>query len=193
MIENNKVDELSDKIDTSSNLTEDEEYRWHVVYVLMNREASVYRYFLETSKLPEQSIKDIYFPKETIKKWKQNKQVKEEKSAMNYLFVLAKVGFLENRDFQIKVKTKYTVLGCIPQSEVELMKANFVDAEETNDIDIKVGTKVMILKGSFAGLNGQVHDIKENNMAVIRIWLMHGCEPTDIDVQMSDITPQNDV
>ena len=189
MIEKNEFDNINLLPEESY----DEEHKWHVVYVMQNRQSSVYRYLMENSRLSDASIKDVYFPKEVVKSWKKNKQVQEEKSVMNYLFVLCKVGTLESREFQMKVQIRYNVLGYVSQKQLDEMKDTFANQEECNLIDMKVGTKVTILKGSFAGLNGQIHSMKDNNTATVRIWLMHGCEPTDIDVQMNDITPQNDV
>lgn len=176
--------------DLSQHHEDDEnDYRWYVVAVSKNREAALQRSLMSMASVPPYPIRRVYLPTEKVRKWKNNKQIEEEKPLMSYLFVLSKVGFLENRDSKLKIKTKYGVIGSISEDEIQRMESEFSNNPPVTDFDLKVGTKVTIVRGSFIGLNGQVQAIGQDGFITIRIWLMQGCEPTDIEVQIGDVGP----
>ena len=174
---------------TNETATHEDEYRWHVVGVSKTRESVLKRSLTSMIGLAGNPILEVYVPTEVVRKWKNNKQIEEEKPVMSYLFVLSRDGFLENRDSRIKIDIKYTVIGIVSHEEVAKMKVDFANTPTVVDFDLKVGTKVNIVKGNFVGLNGQIQDIGQDGYITVRIWLMQGCEPTDIKVQVDELSP----
>jgi len=166
-----------------------EEHKWYVVGVSKNREAALQRTLLSMIGIPPFGVQTVYLPTEVVRKWKNNKQIDEEKPIMSYLFVLSKPGYLENRETRLLIKVKYSVIGTISEDEIKRMEREFSNTAPVMDFDLKVGSKVTVIKGSFIGLNGQVQSIGQDGFITVRIWLMQGCEPTDIEVQISDVGP----
>lgn len=165
------------------------EYKWHVVNVAKNSELSLRNALIGFSEAYK--IKRIYIPMERIKRWKNQEQIQEMKPVMNYLFVLCPTGVLNDRFLKNQIKSRYSVVDTIPESEIHRMEKEFANIETIIDTSLSEGSRVYIIKGSFSGLNGQIQKI-DGLYAEIKVWLMEDCEPTNIVVPLADLIRQSD-
>lgn len=169
------------------------DFKWYVLGLAKNREHVLARSLLGLAEVHPDKIRNIYLPTQILSSWKNNKQVKREIPAKpGYLFVESIDGYLDNKETKLQIQTNYRVVGIVSQEEIQKIKDESINMEEINDFEIKIGSKVIVNKGIFIGLPGQVQKVGENGSVTVRVWLMHGCEPTDIDVHTTDIGPAHE-
>lgn len=181
------MNKLENELDAK---VEQEEFKWYVLGLAKNREALLARSLRAIAEVYSDFIGEIYLPTQVMTSWKNNKQVRKEiPSKPGYLFVKAVEGYLDYKETKLKIGTNYRVVGDITQQEIDDMKQESIDIGEINEFEIKVGSKVVVKKGIFIGIPGTVHKIGQNGSVTVRVWLMNGSEPTDIDVHTSDVGP----
>lgn len=175
------------------NVTENPEatkiYTWYVVNVAKNSESKFRTILLNYAD--SHGIKRVYIPMETVKYWSNNQKIEETKPVMNYVFVLCIPNLLTDPQFKNKIGIRYSVISSIHEREIRKMEEDFTNLETVVDYSIVVGSRVRILRGSFADLNGQVSKI-DGTIAELKVWIMEDCEPTTITVPLCDLTQQKE-
>jgi len=184
----NKAEEDSDQkeITTEDVTLNEEEYQWYVVSTIKNSETAIYKSLLEFAKNSPEDILEVYMPEEVIKKYKDNKEIIQTQPIMNYLYVKCRIGFIQTKEFKIKINKKYQVIGTI--SEEELLKSRIENEKlmSSRSLEFYPGMKVKIISGNYNGFSGQVNSITDDYI-VLTILILNF--PTMIEVHKSDLIP----
>lgn len=172
-----------------SRVFSEDEYGIYVVFITKNSEMSLYRSLLDIAKNSEDDILEVYLPEESIRKYKDNKEIIQKQPLMNYLFVKCRSGLLETTEFKRKINKKYRVIGTVSEEELSKIKIENESAMNSKGPEFLENTRVEIVNGSYAGIVGQVNSVS-GNMVNLTISIL-GC-PTTIEVYKSDLVPIED-
>ena len=183
------IDSIGFKVKKEETVFPEEEYNLYVIFVMKNSETSLYKSLLEMAKVSDNDILEVYMPEETIRKYKDNKEIIQKQPMMNYLFVRCRIGLLESNEFRRKVNKKYRVIGTISDEELNKIKLENQESMNSKAPDFAPNTRVEIVSGNYAGIIGQVNSVS-GNMVNLTISILGS--PTTIEVFKSDLVPIED-
>lgn len=183
------IDSIGFKVKKEETVFPEEEYNLYVIFVMKNSETSLYKSLLEMAKVSDNDILEVYMPEETIRKYKDNKEIIQKQPMMNYLFVRCRIGLLESNEFRRKVNKKYRVIGTISDEELNKIKLENQENMNSKLPDFAPNTRVEIVSGNYAGIIGQVNSVS-GNMVNLTISILGS--PTTIEVFKSDLVPIED-
>lgn len=163
-----------------------DEYQWYVVSVIKNSETAIYKSFVEFAKSSTGDIIEVYIPEETVKKYKDNKEIIQRQPIMNYLYVKCRIGFIQNKEFKIKINKKYQVIGTISEEELLKSKIENEKLESSRSLEFHPGMKVKVITGNYAGFSGQINSVHDESV-VLTILILNF--PTMIEVYKRDLVP----
>lgn len=190
---NSYTDDKINKLEGDEKVPESESGSWFIMYVrpqqkinrLMSTLLNDYKSFVE----------DVVAPTQNVTKWVgSEKKIRKTLAMGSYLFVKATPELeFHQQKIEFEVDCKINVWPWEKgEKEIQLIREAF-DGSSTMVSEIKPGSFVTLIGEGYKQLelkNVQVQEINGNSVKV-RVWIMKGCDPVDLDVNINDIAPSN--
>ena len=169
--------------------------KWYILDIKPQQKVESFRRIISSPQY-EQMVYELHIPKETVCRWSGGKKVEKQRLIMgSYVFLHASPQIEKamsniERDIDCRVVVHEWIDA--ERERPELQKS--LESSTGKESGIKVGSKVKLLKKGYEELgltNVQVQEIS-GDIVRIRLWIMSGCEPVDIDVKMDEIVPINE-
>lgn len=179
----------------SQDLAENDALKWCAVFVrIKTQQKKLISILTEDTKQPDSGIKDVYVAIEKATVEKNNIFTTQDVMPINCIFVYANFKYISDLHRRVN-NIKFTTRDGITQKEIDQLKNSLTRSNILHNKDhFEIGMMVKIINDRHhcASMDGQILEINEAEKTVkLRIWIIRGCEPFELDIEMSNIKPIN--